>query len=66
LNPGHRKLSYAQSYVQTYDMRTHKPPPGTRARLGAASYTKAKSQWSLWELQGAQHFSEAEHLYLDS
>lgn len=34
--------------------------------LGAASYTQVTSQWRLRELQGAQHFWKAEHLYLDS
>lgn len=40
--------------------------PRDGVRLGAASSTEVKSQWSLWELQGAQHFWKAEHLYLDS
>lgn len=52
------------THSRAIDTRTSLPQDGVR--LGEASYTTATSQWSLQELQGAQHIQEAEHLYLDS
>lgn len=52
------------THSHAIDRRMSLPQGGVR--LGEASYTTTTSQWSLRELQGAQHIQKAEHLYLDS